>query len=95
MTYSFIFEKERNSVMFDSIQYSKWEGVRYMFFTWSLVCNLVPGFLLHAVVARKKSLFDDKPEEIQKLTLIIKQDINVLNSQIAQLQEASHHLYIV
>lgn len=39
--------------------------------------------------AKKKSLFDDKADEIQQLTLIIKQDINSLNKQIAQLQELS------
>jgi len=39
------------------------------------------------VVAKKKSLFDDRPMEIQELTYIIKQDINSLNQQIAQLQE--------
>ena len=38
-------------------------------------------------VAKRKSLFDDKPVEIQELTYIIKQDINSLNKQIAQLQE--------
>lgn len=38
-------------------------------------------------MAKRKSLFDDKPEEIQQLTYIIKQDINALNKQIAQLQE--------
>lgn len=41
---------------------------------------------IHAV-ARKKSIFDDKPEEIQQLTYIIKQDIGSLNQQIGQLQE--------
>lgn len=40
-------------------------------------------------LAKKKSLFDDKADEIQQLTLIIKQDINSLNKQIAQLQELS------
>ena len=38
-------------------------------------------------VAKKKSLFDDRPVEIQELTYIIKQDINNLNQQLAQLQE--------
>ena len=38
-------------------------------------------------MAKRKSLFDDKPVEIQELTYIIKQDINSLNKQIAQLQE--------
>ena len=38
-------------------------------------------------VAKRKSLFDDKPVEIQELTYIIKEDINSLNKQIAQLQE--------
>lgn len=40
-----------------------------------------------AILAKKKSLFDDRPMEIQELTYIIKQDINSLNKQIAQLQE--------
>ncbi|KAK3092317.1 hypothetical protein FSP39_001243 [Pinctada imbricata] len=39
------------------------------------------------ILAKKKSLFDDKPVEIQELTYIIKQDINSLNKQIAHLQE--------
>ncbi|RMX35535.1 hypothetical protein pdam_00003809 [Pocillopora damicornis] len=38
-------------------------------------------------MAKKKSLFDDRPMEIQELTYIIKQDITGLNQQIAQLQE--------
>ena len=40
-------------------------------------------------VAKRKSLFDDKPVEIQELTYIIKEDINSLNKQIAQLQEVA------
>jgi len=40
-----------------------------------------------AILAKKKTLFDDKPLEIQELTYIIKQDINSLNKQISQLQE--------
>lgn len=39
------------------------------------------------LLAKKKTLFDDKPVEIQELTYIIKQDISSLNKQIAQLQE--------
>ena len=35
---------------------------------------------------RKKTIFDDKPVEIQELTFIIKEDIANLNKQIAQLQ---------
>jgi len=41
------------------------------------------------LLAKKKTLFDDRPLEIQELTYIIKQDINSLNKQIAQLQELS------
>lgn len=40
-----------------------------------------------AILAKKKSLFDDRPMEIQELTYIIKQDITSLNQQIGQLQE--------
>lgn len=38
-------------------------------------------------MAKKQSLFDDKPKEIQDLTFLIKQDINNLHSEIARLQE--------
>ncbi|KAM4621090.1 syntaxin-5a isoform 1-T1 [Polymixia lowei] len=38
-------------------------------------------------LAKRKSLFDDKAVEIEELTYIIKQDINSLNKQIAQLQD--------
>jgi len=40
-----------------------------------------------AMLAKKKSLFDDRMSEIDELTHIIKQDIAGLNRQIAQLQE--------
>ncbi|KAG1653459.1 Syntaxin-5 [Nymphon striatum] len=39
------------------------------------------------ILAKRKSLFDDKSKEIQELTYIIKQDIGSLNKQIAKLQE--------
>ncbi|KAG9265847.1 syntaxin 5A, like [Astyanax mexicanus] len=39
------------------------------------------------ILAKRKSLFDDKAAEIDELTYIVKQDINNLNKQIAQLQE--------
>ncbi|XP_055681664.1 syntaxin-5 [Lutzomyia longipalpis] len=39
------------------------------------------------LLAKRKSLFDDRPVEIQELTYIIKGDLNSLNQQIAKLQE--------
>ncbi|ADV24543.1 syntaxin 5 [Cryptococcus gattii Ru294] len=39
-----------------------------------------------AQLAKRKTLFDDRPVEISELTYIIRQDIASLNSQIAQLQ---------
>ncbi|TIB74283.1 hypothetical protein E3Q23_02706 [Wallemia mellicola] len=42
-------------------------------------------------LAQRKSLFDDKQQEISELTYIIKQDINDLNSQIQHLQQYSNH----
>jgi len=33
-------------------------------------------------VVKKKSIFDDRPVEIQELTFIVKQDINGLNQKI-------------
>ncbi|XP_065342599.1 syntaxin-5 [Cloeon dipterum] len=41
------------------------------------------------LLAKKKSLFDDRPAEIQELTYIIKEDLNSLNQQIAKLQGAA------
>ena len=37
-------------------------------------------------VAKRKTLFDDKPVEISELTYVIKQDLASLNQQIAGLQ---------
>lgn len=39
------------------------------------------------ILAKRKSLFDDKSVEIEELTYIIRQDITSLNKQIFQLQE--------
>ena len=39
------------------------------------------------LLARRKTLFDDRPQEIQELTFIIKEDMNMLNRQIGQLQQ--------
>ncbi|KAH8410421.1 hypothetical protein KR215_004049 [Drosophila sulfurigaster] len=41
------------------------------------------------MLAKKKTLFDDRPQEIQELTYIIKGDLNALNQQIARLQDIS------
>jgi syntaxin 5 len=40
-------------------------------------------------VARRKTLFDDRPVEIAELTYVIKQDLSSLNSQISSLQALS------
>lgn len=42
-----------------------------------------------AVLAKRKTLFDDKPTEINQLTFIIKQDLGSLNQQISGLQALS------
>lgn len=41
------------------------------------------------IVAKRKTLFDDRPVEIAELTYIIKQDLSSLNSQISALQSLS------
>ncbi|XP_058820094.1 syntaxin-5 isoform X2 [Topomyia yanbarensis] len=41
------------------------------------------------LLAKRKTLFDDRPAEIQELTYIIKGDLNSLNQQIARLQDVS------
>jgi syntaxin 5 len=40
-------------------------------------------------VAKRKTLFDDRPVEINELTFIIKQDLSSLNQQISSLQTLS------
>ncbi|MCJ1376123.1 cis-Golgi t-SNARE syntaxin [Loxospora ochrophaea] len=40
-------------------------------------------------LARRKTLFDDRPVEIAELTYVIKQDLSSLNSQISSLQSLS------
>lgn len=42
-------------------------------------------------VAKRKSLFNDRPTEIQELTYIIKEDLSSLNGQIARLQEVARN----
>ncbi|CAO1631831.1 unnamed protein product [Jaminaea pallidilutea] len=42
-----------------------------------------------AELAKKKSLFDDRPVEISELTYIIKHDLAAINSQLADLQAQS------
>ncbi|KAI9800759.1 MAG: cis-Golgi t-SNARE syntaxin [Piccolia ochrophora] len=42
-----------------------------------------------AQLAKRKTLFDDRPVEIAELTYIIKQDLSSLNSQISSLQTLS------
>lgn len=37
-------------------------------------------------MAKRKTLFDDRPVEISELTYVIKQDLAALNTQIASLQ---------
>lgn len=51
--------------------------------------NLFKNELKFILVAKKKSLFDDRSAEIQELTYIIKGDLGSLNQQIAKLQEIS------
>ncbi|XP_050539284.1 syntaxin-5 isoform X2 [Daktulosphaira vitifoliae] len=41
------------------------------------------------LLAKRKSLFNDRPQEIQELTYIIKEDLSSLNQQIAKLQEVA------
>lgn len=46
-----------------------------------------------AQLAKRKTLFDDRPVEINELTFIIKQDLSALNYQISQLQTLSRSLH--
>ncbi|RCI17099.1 hypothetical protein L249_1803 [Ophiocordyceps polyrhachis-furcata BCC 54312] len=42
-----------------------------------------------ALLAKRRSLFDDRPVEINQLTFVIKQDLSSLNQQIGSLQTLS------
>ena len=44
-------------------------------------------------MARRKTLFDDRPVEISELTYIVKQDLASLNSQISSLQSLNQSLH--
>lgn len=46
-----------------------------------------------AQLAKKKTLFDDRPVEINELTFIIKQDLSSLNEQIRSLQALSKRMH--
>ena len=44
------------------------------------------------LLCKRKTIFDDKPVEIQELTYIIKHDIAELNKQISQLQNIAKYV---
>lgn len=44
-------------------------------------------------MAKKRSLFDDNPVEVNELTFIIKQDLSRLNEEIRNLQALSKRLH--
>ncbi|KAK6070826.1 SNARE domain-containing protein [Seiridium cupressi] len=46
-----------------------------------------------AQLAKRKTLFDDRPVEINELTFIIKQDLSSLNQQISGLQNLTRQQY--
>ncbi|KAI9740051.1 MAG: cis-Golgi t-SNARE syntaxin [Claussenomyces sp. TS43310] len=46
-----------------------------------------------AQLAKRKTLFDDRPVEINELTFVIKQDLSSLNAQISNLQNLSRQLH--
>lgn len=64
---------------------------------WAVLCLLLPRpscwsrhhhhLQYHYTVAKRKTLFDDRPVEISELTYIIKRNIASLNSKIANLQK--------
>lgn len=48
------------------------------------------SFGLFDTVAKRKSLFNDRPTEIQELTYIIKEDIDCLRKEIGKLHEVAN-----
>ncbi|VVC89913.1 unnamed protein product [Leptidea sinapis] len=55
--------------------------------TYSQFMSMAKVISKNITMAKKRSLFDDRPLEIQELTYIIKGDLNSLNQQIARLGE--------
>ena len=45
------------------------------------------------VVAKKKTLFDDNPVQVNELTFVIKSDLSQLNQSIAALQVMSQQMH--
>lgn len=56
-----------------------------------MACHNIDSRLIFIVptVAKRKTLFDDRPNEINELTFVIKQDLASLNAQISSLQSLS------
>lgn len=62
--------------------YKDWLNVSWCHY----VGSFLSGACLTALVAKRKTLFDDRPVEISELTYVIKQDLASLNNHIAGLQ---------
>lgn len=56
------------------------------YLAWRLSGARAIACLTYTTVAKRKTLFDDRPVEISELTYVIKQDLASLNQQIAGLQ---------
>ena len=73
---------------------SSWFGCKIVCsdvnFSWSKVVGAIFNSLF--LVCKKRTLFDDRPVEIQELTYIIKQDITSLKRQIQQLEDNRSNL---
>lgn len=44
--------------------------------------------VIHLLVAKNKSIFDDKPEEFEQLSNLLKRDLSILNRRIQELKTA-------
>ncbi len=78
----------------------RWEGAsQRQWGSWRGWHNVGQGrcvknsWLTRMTVAKRKTLFDDRPVEISELTYIIKQDLASLNSQISSLQSLNQSLH--
>lgn len=70
-------------------QWKSWEGLLNVGRAKSSLLLTLSVLIRRTAVAKRKTLFDDRPVEINELTYVIKQDLSALNQKISSLQSLS------
>lgn len=70
-------------------RWRSWEGLLNVSATRCALSTAILVLTHRTTVAKRKTLFDDRPVEINELTYVIKQDLSALNQKISSLQSLS------